>query len=131
MSDNIHKHTVWKSILFFVPCLLLFLITRLLVVFILLLPGINIILDFFSSIREESSLLTASIFSVLISFMLNIFVQEKMIKDYDTQKLTRKILGVVIFILHVVFLISNVTHDSPISPNIVCAIAGCVFFFYK
>lgn len=132
-----NKPKVWKSILCVAPCSAVFLLTRILLAFLILLLGLTIskipllknILNFIFIMRGESISMFASITSVFFAYLLTTFIQDKMMKDAPTNILSRRILGVIMALIHFYSLIVNMSAGNNFFVNIVCLIADLVFIF--
>lgn len=135
--ESTNKPVIWKSILCIIPCLAIFFITRLLtalllsfaVVIISYIPILSTLLQALLHLRKESPLILATTLSVIIAYLLTTFVQRKMMKDIPTLKLSRRILGIIIALVHILSFISNLIHGGNIYANILCFISGMVFVF--
>ena len=130
-----NKRSIFKSVLFVVPCFLVFLLSQILTTLLLTLicivlnaiPIINNLLDFITNLRGESLTVTITIISVFVAYILTTFVQDKIIKIEENKKLSRKILGVIIVIIHIISFIYNLTSEGNILANVISTIAGLVF----
>ena len=135
--ETTNKPIIWKSILCVVPSLAVFLITRIVLVLllslvmalILYIPILNKIFQAFLIFRQDSPLMLATTLSVMFAYLFTSFLQKKMMKDIPTIRLSRKILGVIIALVHVLSLVSNIIHGGNVIANIICIIAGLVFVF--
>lgn len=136
MNEN-NKPNIFKSILFVIPCFFAFLLSQVLSaiilsgIFIILnaIPIIGNILEFIVKMRGEPLTITITLISISIAYYLTTFIQDKMIKVAENKKLSRKILGVIIAIIHLLSLIINITSKGNILANIISFIAGLVFIF--
>ena len=131
------KPIVWKSVFCVLPCSLVFLFTRLLLgllvgfVGVLLqnIPIVGKILNFMLIQRGENMLMFSIVTSVFFAYLITSYLQNKMMKDRYTNRLSRRILGIIIVLLHILSFASNFMHGESVFPNIMCFIAGLVFIF--
>ena len=132
-----NKPKVWKSILCVVPCSVVFVLTQVLLAFLILLLGVIIskipllknILNFIFIMRGESINMFATITSVFFAYLLTTFIQDKMMKDAPTNTLSRRIFGVIMALIHFYSLIVNLSAGNNFFVNIVCLITALVFIF--
>ena len=132
------KPKVGKAILCALLCLVVFSLIQILSSLLILLIGavisviplIGKIFNFlFEVLRNESPLAFATITSVFISYYTTSFVQNKLMSDSSTKKVSRRILGIIILVLHILSLITNIMYDGNIFANIACILAGLAFIF--
>ena len=139
MSKTEDKPIIWKAIICTIPCALIFLVSRLLSAVIVGLLGVIIskipllshLLNFFLVQRGDNLSSLAITISVVVAYFLTTFIQGKMMKDAPTNILSRRILGVIIALVHILSLIVNIAAGNGFYINIICIIASLVFIFSK
>ena len=137
MSNNENKPIILKAILWVFPCTAIFFLTRTLLVLLISLLGFIIskipILGTFLNLlfvqRGDTLFSFATIISIFTAYFITTFTQEKMMKDASTNALSRRILGVIIALNHLLSLIANISEGGYYSTNIFCIIASLAFVF--
>lgn len=131
------KPVIWKSTLCTPPCLIFFFVSRLISGFAVALiiwllsqiPIASFLLDWLFIARGDTPDIFVIVFSTTVAYYFTSFVQKKMIKDLPTIRLSRKMLGILIMLFHVLFFFSNLHHEINVFPNVICFVAGLVFLF--
>lgn len=139
MNKRENKPIIWKAIIFTIPCALIFLFSRiisaliggLLGVIISKIPLLSFLFNLFLLQRGDNIFSFAIIISVFVAYFLTTFIQSKMMKDAPTNTLSRRILGVIIALVHILSLIINISEGNNFFSNIICIIAALVFIFGK
>lgn len=139
MNKRENKPIIWKAIIFTVPCGLIFLFSRilssllvgLLGVLISKIPLLGNLLNFFLVQRGDNLSTFAITISVVVAYFLTTFIQSKMMKDAPTNILSRRILGVIIALIHILSLIVNISVGNSFFANVICIIASLTFMFSK
>lgn len=139
MNKTENKPTIWKAVTFTIPCALIFLFSRTLLAFLIGMLGVIIskipilgkLLGFIFALRGDNLSIFAIITSVFVAYFLTTFVQNKIMKDAPTNILSRRILGVIIALIHMFSLIVNISEGNRFFINIICMIASLVFMFGK
>ena len=139
MNKTENKPTIWKAIIFTIPGALIFLFSRTLLALLIGMLGVIIskipilgnLLGFILDLRGDSLSTFAIIISISVAYFFTTFIQNKMMKDAPTNILSRRILGVIIALIHIFSLIVNISEGNSFFINIICIIASLVFMFGK
>lgn len=139
MNKSENKPIIWKAIIFTIPCAVIFLFSRTLLALLIGMLGVIIskvpvlgnLLNFIFALREDSLSTFAIIISISVAYFLTTFIQNKMMKDAPTNILSRRILGVIIALIHIFSLIVNISEGNSFFINIICIITSLVFMFGK
>ena len=134
-----NKPHIWKSVLCTIPCgmayisiyFLSFVLTAVILYIALHIPLIKNILTIIFNQRGDTPDIFAFTLSALVSYRLTTILQKKLMKDYQTIKLSRIILGVTMTTVSTLWLIINISTDGEIVPNIIGIIVGLVFILSR
>ena len=129
------KPKILKSILCVIPSALIYIIIDFAAIFALSfltvilskIPIISNIIGFLFRIRGDSPNFLIPIISVISAYLLTTFVQKRMMREYNTLKLSRIVLGALIIAANVAFLVINIIAKSSLVANIVNIICGLAF----
>ena len=130
MNKTENKPTIWKAVIFTIPCALIFLFSRTLLAFLIGMLGVIIskipilgkLLGFIFALRGDN----LSIFAII-----NLLDDSTYDANAPTNILSRRILGVIIALIHIFSLIVNISEGNRFFINIICMIASLVFMFGK
>ena len=130
MKEN--KLSIVRGILCFIPAVITFAVSYLLVFILLVLlfellfniPVIGSLLGFFFHKRGDSPEILASIIGAGSAVLSTCSIVIKMSKSTRTAGLSCLLTGVVVFVIHAISFVLNIVHGEPVFPNIFQAIAG-------
>lgn len=140
-NDREHKPIIWKAILCVIPCLAIFFLTRILLalligligLIILKIPILNILLNLLNIARDGDLPLIIDLFVYIIpifgAYCITALLQDKMMKYAPTITLSRRILGAIMALIHLNWLIVNISAGGNYPINIFCIIAALGFVF--
>ena len=110
------KPNVFKSLLWLVPCLLVFVLSQTLSATLIaivgailsVIPFISTIFKLLLAVRGEPFVILIAFISNQIAYILTTLVQTKTMRDAPTFKLSRKILGVVMIPLYILLIVGSI-----------------------
>lgn len=139
MNEREHKPIIWKAILCVIPSLAIFILAQTLLFLLLLVAGYMVceipvlgnLLNFLFSGRGDNISPFSTIVSIFAAYFVTTFIQSKMMKDAPTITLSRRILGGILAIHHIILLVINVFGGGYYLINIFCIIVSLGFMFHN